>query len=533
MLVRDIMRSPALAVSPDTTLQDAYPTMRESSIRHLPVLDGAKLVGVITDRDLRLATSALAPSPFTPGSRVAEVMSERPVTADASSGPCPTMASVRVALGHGAGVLRLAACVTRPVFRGGEDGSVADGKSPAPPLRRFSFTMSLTVTSFEGVLDGRTLGRLDRWRKTRALFLRADSPEAERALAEALESRWTRAQIYGRSRRVLVERAMPLLTELEPRLGVQAARVRVSPEDPGQTKWDAIGNLMPLAVACRQIRCLWLVDVLQEGGLAVEFQSIFDLRSGEALGYEGLLRGYSPDGTRHLAEALFPAAHVLGIEHAFEQISWLTVFKAAKRLPEDSLLFLNVNPLLLVAGDGSLAGLGREAERMEFPYARLALDIVEVERVESLERLSSALDVPHDLGVSIALDDVKSSFGLLKYCAGLRPRWVKVDSEITRGVAADSQRRAILRMLSEVTRGANAGLIAEGIESGDDLDVCLAEGVFAAQGYFLARPSETPTDASPEFRAWLDSRGGRILPFGKPGASEEPEAPKAEPDVEP
>jgi EAL domain-containing protein (putative c-di-GMP-specific phosphodiesterase class I) len=326
---------------------------------------------------------------------------------------------------------------------------------------------------------------------------------------------------------------MPLLTDLESRLGVHAERVSVSLEEEGQTKWDAIGSLKALPLVCRQIRCLWLVDVLQGGALSVEFQPIFDLRSGEALGYEGLLRGRSPDGTRHLAEALFPAAHVLGIEQAFERISWITVIEAARHLPEDSLLFLNVNPLLLVGADGSLAGLGREAERMEFPYARLALDLVEVERVESLERLSSALDVPHDLGVSIALDDVTSSYGLLKYCAGLTPRWVKVDSEITRGVASDPQRRAILRVLSEVARGAHAGLIAEGIESGGDLDVCLEEGVFAAQGYFLARPAETPADPSPEFRAWLESRAGRVLPFEAPGASEdEPEHPGARPDDE-
>ncbi|MGH9398930.1 MAG: EAL domain-containing protein [Thermoanaerobaculia bacterium] len=391
------------------------------------------------------------------------------------------------------------------------------------------------MTAFESVLDGRTVDRLDRWRKTRSLFFRADTPEAERALAEALEGRWTRGQIYGRARRILIERAVPLLTDLELRLRDHAAHVRVAPEDQGQTKWDAIGNLEPLAQACRQIRCLWLVDVLQNRQLYVEFQPIFDLRSGDTLGFEGLLRARSPDGTRHLAAALFPAAHVLGIEEAFERVSWVQVLEAGRRLPEDSLLFLNVNPMLLVRGDSSLAGLGREAERMEFPYARLALDLVEVERIESLDRLSSVLDVPHDLGVSIALDDVTSSYGLLKYGAGLTPRWVKVDSAITRGIATDPQRRAILQLLSQVTRGARAGLIAEGIESGEDLDVCVEEGVFAAQGYFLARPAEMPAEASPEFDAWLDSRGGRVLPFEASDASaplprEEPGPERAEPE---
>jgi acetoin utilization protein AcuB len=84
MLVRDIMRSPAVTIPPGTRLQDAYRIMRDKAIRHLPVLEGGRLLGVVTDRDLRLATSALAPSPFPPESVVSAVMSRNPVTADPS-----------------------------------------------------------------------------------------------------------------------------------------------------------------------------------------------------------------------------------------------------------------------------------------------------------------------------------------------------------------------------------------------------------------------------------------------------------------
>lgn len=83
MLVRDIMRSPVVGVSPGTTLEDAYRTMREKGFRHLAVLDGERLAGVVTDRDLRLATSALAPVPFPADSAVSEVMCREPLTASA------------------------------------------------------------------------------------------------------------------------------------------------------------------------------------------------------------------------------------------------------------------------------------------------------------------------------------------------------------------------------------------------------------------------------------------------------------------
>ncbi len=82
MLVRDIMKCPVFSISPETTLQDAYRIMRERNIRHLPVVDHGILKGIVTDRDLRLATSALSPSPFPPGSRVDAAMSRTPLTAD-------------------------------------------------------------------------------------------------------------------------------------------------------------------------------------------------------------------------------------------------------------------------------------------------------------------------------------------------------------------------------------------------------------------------------------------------------------------
>jgi acetoin utilization protein AcuB len=82
MLIRDIMRSPVVSISPGTTLEDAFRMMNERSIRHLPVLEDGGLIGIVTDRDLRLATSALSASPFAPGSRVSAVMCRTPLTAD-------------------------------------------------------------------------------------------------------------------------------------------------------------------------------------------------------------------------------------------------------------------------------------------------------------------------------------------------------------------------------------------------------------------------------------------------------------------
>jgi len=82
MLVKDVMKSPVLSVGPETTLEEAYKLLLEKGIRHLPVVAEGRLLGIITDRDIRLATSHLNPEGPCPGcARVEEVMTKEVVTA--------------------------------------------------------------------------------------------------------------------------------------------------------------------------------------------------------------------------------------------------------------------------------------------------------------------------------------------------------------------------------------------------------------------------------------------------------------------
>lgn len=83
MLIREVMKSPVITIPDNTSLKDTYALMQERHIRHLPVTRGGSLVGVITDRDLRLATSHLAKGgPKHPETSVSQVMASPPLTAD-------------------------------------------------------------------------------------------------------------------------------------------------------------------------------------------------------------------------------------------------------------------------------------------------------------------------------------------------------------------------------------------------------------------------------------------------------------------
>ncbi len=82
MLVRDVMHSPVVTISTGATLEEANTLMWEQGIRHLPVVENGRVVGILTDRDVRLATSELSPMPYKPHTRVEEVMTTPVLTAD-------------------------------------------------------------------------------------------------------------------------------------------------------------------------------------------------------------------------------------------------------------------------------------------------------------------------------------------------------------------------------------------------------------------------------------------------------------------
>ncbi len=82
MLVRDVMHYPVITVEAGVSLQEANDLMWEQGIRHLPVIENGRLVGILTDRDLRMATSELSPMPYSPQARVEEVMTTPVLTAD-------------------------------------------------------------------------------------------------------------------------------------------------------------------------------------------------------------------------------------------------------------------------------------------------------------------------------------------------------------------------------------------------------------------------------------------------------------------
>ena len=153
-------------------------------------------------------------------------------------------------------------------------------------------------------------------------------------------------------------------------------------------------------------------------------------------------------------------------------------------LSEDKVLFINLHPQDL--DDPVLlqpeAELGRWASRIVY-------EIIETEAIRDLKRARKQIDALRAHGFRIALDDFGSGYTSLNCLAQFEPDFVKLDMELVRGIENDSRSARLIRHLLDFCRGEGIVVIAEGIETPQELHVVTDLGVPLIQGYLFARPA--------------------------------------------
>ena len=90
------------------------------------------------------------------------------------------------------------------------------------------------------------------------------------------------------------------------------------------------------------------------------------------------------------------------------------------------------------------------------------------------------------------VDDAGAGFASLRHVLGLSPDVIKLDLSLTRDIDSDPVRRALAASLVAFAREIGAAIVAEGIETGGELETLRALGVTHGQGYYIARPLSGP-----------------------------------------
>lgn len=232
--------------------------------------------------------------------------------------------------------------------------------------------------------------------------------------------------------------------------------------------------------------------VASERLLTPVYQPIHCLRTGAVLGYEGLVRPRADSGFDS-ATALFVAAESTDRTVELDLASLDAVLTGARTLGRSSYLSVNLSPRSLESDAFSPRELLALARRKGFDARRLVLELTEREAVEDLERLRASLDLLRQAGVRIAADDVGAGNAGLRLLREVDFDIIKIDLSLVQAGAVDDPAEAVLRALRGLARQRGQRIVAEGVETSDQLLAVIELGFDAAQGYLLNRPAETLT----------------------------------------
>lgn len=259
------------------------------------------------------------------------------------------------------------------------------------------------------------------------------------------------------------------------------------------------GDLAPDAtqlVAVEKVRAVR--RLIADARVEIAFQPIWDLGRRRVLSFEALARPALLYGLAGPGEA-FDVAERIGRGHELDAICRRAALAAAHRLPHDALLFLNVSPQSL--DHESLAGerLVDEVRAAGLPPWRVVLEVTERPNAHLL-RVKAECERLRALGFKIALDDVGAGNAGLEMLRSIVVDFVKVDREIVRAAPHDRKAQAVMQAVMAFARGAEAYVIAEGVE--DDALLSFVAGALeadlpgqrieGAQGFVLGRPAPTP-----------------------------------------
>ncbi len=215
-------------------------------------------------------------------------------------------------------------------------------------------------------------------------------------------------------------------------------------------------------------------------------QPIVDLVEKRVIGYEALTRG--PEGSEfERPDKLFKVAYDSDLVLRLERLCRKKAIESAADLAEGRSLFLNIEPDA-VADPQLREVISASMLTTELTPDRIVLEITERSAITDFCSFRSALEYLRALGFRIAVDDAGAGYGSLQCLAEVHPEWLKVDLSLVRDCDTDPIRLQLIRSLVDFAGQMNVSLVAEGIETAEELEALRGIGVRFCQGFYFCRP---------------------------------------------
>ena len=259
-----------------------------------------------------------------------------------------------------------------------------------------------------------------------------------------------------------------------------------------------------------------LRDALEHDQLQLYFQPQLDLKSGQVIGAEALLRWWKPDNSKEGGTFIspvnfIPVAEQSGLIVPIGQWVMKKACETAKECLDQH--GLNVRFAINVSGNqfsqSDICGyLAQLLEETGLPPQMLELEVTESVFMDDIQHTVQILHNLHGLGVELAIDDFGTGYSSLSYLSQFPIDRLKIDQSFIRQALNDNENASIARTIINLGHSLNLKVIAEGVETRDHEEFLIEQGCDEVQGYRYCRP--VPVD---DFVAFVKTYNGDLKSF--------------------
>ncbi|MGD9811712.1 MAG: putative bifunctional diguanylate cyclase/phosphodiesterase, partial [Sphingobium sp.] len=229
--------------------------------------------------------------------------------------------------------------------------------------------------------------------------------------------------------------------------------------------------------------------------MALHYQPIFDVQSGRIVICEALLRWNHPTLGAVSPGEFIPVAESTGM---IEQITHWVIGEAcrvAASWPEDVRIAINISPASIRSGDLPRTVVEALMET-GLPASRLELEVTESIFLNDDGQTHHMLRQLQNIGLRLVLDDFGTGYSSLAYLRNYRFDGIKIDRAFMKNIAVSPQDQAIVSAVGLLASALDMEIVAEGIETSEQLNYARDAGIHNVQGYLMsaAQVAEVTTD---------------------------------------
>ena len=230
-----------------------------------------------------------------------------------------------------------------------------------------------------------------------------------------------------------------------------------------------------------------LRGIIAERRIVSLFQPIHDIVEDRVTGVEALSRGPAGSGLED-AERLFSLAEKAGLVVPLERLCRRRSLEEAAHAGWEKLVFVNMSPAAVQDAEFLDGKLVREVLELSLDPRQVVVEVTERTYAENQELFSGVLGELRKEGFRIAVDDLGSGYSNLSALADIHPEYLKFDHLFTKDIHRNRIKQDLLGAILSFAMKMDTQVIAEGIESVEELDALRRLGVPLGQGYYLGRP---------------------------------------------